>query len=262
MNTMILTRRVLHHGKSVTTRSFATASSFDKIGIVGLGLMGHGIAQVAAQSGVHTSVVAFEPEQKYLDKGKERIESSIQKLVKKEKLTADQAERILSTIHFTTDMSALCNADFVVEAVIENMDLKRDLYGALGAQCDAKTIFASNTSSLSIAEMAAFSGRPENFCGVHFFNPVQLMKLVEVIKTNETKPEVFEAAYKWVGDIGKVAVRCGDTPGFIVNRLLVPALMQAMCMVDRQDASVADIDLSLQLGAGHPMGPVSYCSCC
>jgi 3-hydroxyacyl-CoA dehydrogenase len=218
--------------------------------------MGHGICQVAATCGKHSSIVAYEPEQQYLDKGKERIESSITKLVKKERMTQEQADESLSRIIFTTDVSELSDADFIVEAVIENMDLKQKLYESLGQVCKPETIFASNTSSLSITEMAAFSGRPENFVGVHFFNPVQLMKLVEVIRTEQTDPLVFEKAYNWVSDIGKVPVSCGDTPGFIVNRLLVPALMQAMSMVDRNDASVRDIDLSMQLGAGHPMGPL------
>lgn len=232
------------------------SAGFDKVGVIGLGLMGHGVCQVAAQSGVHSSVVAYEPEQKFLDLGKDRIEKSIAKLVTKGKLTQEDADKTLGSINFTTDVTALKDADFIVEAVIENLDLKRDLYTSLGSTCDEKTIFASNTSSLSISEMAQFSGRTDRFVGVHFFNPVQLMKLVEVIRTDETDPAVFERAYNWVSDIGKVAVSCGDTPGFIVNRLLVPSLMQAMLMVDRNDASVKDIDISMQLGAGHPMGPL------
>lgn len=240
-------------------RSFSSGvpvSSFETIGVVGLGLMGHGICQVSAASGVHSQVIAFEKEQKFLDAGKDRILKSVDKLVKKEKLSQTQADKMMNTITWTTDMDALKNTDFIVEAVIENMDLKQDLYTNLGSLCKPETIFASNTSSLSIAEMAAFSGREDKFVGVHFFNPVQLMKLVEVIRTEQTDPAVFDLAYKWVEDIGKVAVSCGDTPGFIVNRLLVPSLMQAMLMVDRNDASVKDIDISLQLGAGHPMGPI------
>lgn len=251
--------------RTATTRSFvastsraalSTTASFDKIGVIGLGLMGHGICQISATCGVHKSIVAYEPEQRFLDSGKERIIKSIAKLVSREKMTQEQADASLGRITFTTDVSDLADADFVVEAVIENMDLKQKLYESLGQVCQTDTIFASNTSSLSIAEMAAFSGRPANFVGVHFFNPVQIMKLVEVIKTDQTDPVVFEKAYNWVSDIGKVAVSCGDTPGFIVNRLLVPSLMQAMLMVDRQDASVKDIDISMQLGAGHPMGPL------
>lgn len=237
-------------------KSFSTKSNFDKVGVVGLGLMGHGVCQVAATSGVHSAVVAYEPEDQYLNRGKERIEKSLSKLVAKEKMTQDDADAALARIEFTTDMSALGDTDFIVEAVIENLDLKEKLYNALGEACDPKTIFASNTSSLSISEMAAFSGRPDKFVGVHFFNPVQIMKLVEVIRTDETDPEAFDRAYGWVSEIGKIPVSCGDTPGFIVNRLLVPALMQAMLMVDRNDASIKDIDISLQLGAGHPMGPL------
>ena len=232
------------------------AAGFDKVGVIGLGLMGHGICQVAAQSGVHSSVVAYEPEEKFLEKGRERIEKSIGKLVEKGKISQEDAGNAIGRIEFTTDMGALKDSDFIVEAVIENMDLKRDLYTKLGDLCDEKTIFASNTSSLSISEMAQFSKRTDRFVGVHFFNPVQIMKLVEVIKTEETDPKVFDRAYSWVADVGKVAVSCGDTPGFIVNRLLVPSLLQAMLMVDRNDASVKDIDISMQLGAGHPMGPL------
>lgn len=223
---------------------------------MGLGLMGHGIVQVAAQSGVHSSVIAYEPEAKYLEMGRARIETSVAKLVQKGKLSETDAANVQNRITYTTDVTLLADADFIVEAVIENMDLKRDIYTKLDATCQPKTIFASNTSSLSIAEMAQFSGRTDRFVGVHFFNPVQLMKLVEVIRTNETAPAVFDQAYQWVKDIGKVPVRCTDTPGFIVNRLLVPALMQAMALAERRDASVADIDVSMQLGAGHPMGPL------
>jgi 3-hydroxyacyl-CoA dehydrogenase len=242
--------------RTVAKRFFSVSSPFDKVGVIGLGLMGHGICQVAAQSGVHEQIVAFEQEEKFLDSGKARIEGSIAKLVAKEKISQENADATLARIHYTTDMQDLADTDFIVEAVIENMDLKQKLYENLGTLCKPETIFASNTSSLSITEMAQFSGRPQNFVGVHFFNPVQLMKLVEVIRTEQTDPVVFEKAYSWVQDIGKVPVSCGDTPGFIVNRLLVPSLMQAMAMVDRNDASVKDIDLSMKLGAGHPMGPL------
>jgi 3-hydroxyacyl-CoA dehydrogenase len=139
-------------------RLFASASSFDKVGVIGLGLMGHGICQVSAASGVHSSVVAYEPEQQYLDKGKDRIEKSVAKLVAREKITQEAADTMLGRIHYTTDMSDLSDTDFIVEAVIENMDLKRDLYTKLGNVCKPETIFASNTSSLSITEMSLFSG--------------------------------------------------------------------------------------------------------
>jgi len=235
---------------------FMSSSSFDSIGVVGLGLMGHGICQVAAASEKHERVIAYETEQQFLDKGQSRIEGSMAKLLAKGKISSDDADRILGSITYTTDSNDLAGVDFLVEAVIENIDLKKELYQNLGTVCKPETIFASNTSSLSITEMAELSGRPENFVGVHFFNPVQIMKLVEVIRTEHTNSDVFDKAFAWAQDIGKVAVKCGDTPGFIVNRLLVPSLMQAMLMVDRGDASIKDIDLALQLGAGHPMGPL------
>ena len=154
--------------------STQSKSGFETVGVLGLGLMGHGICQVAAQSGIHSRVVAYEPEQKYLDSGKSRIEKSVAKLVSKDKLSRDQADQLMGNITFTTDVTELENVDLVVEAVIENLDLKEKVYTELGAACKPETVFASNTSSLSIGEMAAFSGRAGKFVGVHFFNPVQV----------------------------------------------------------------------------------------
>lgn len=233
------------------------SGGFDKVGVIGLGLMGHGICQVAAASKMHSKVIAYEPQQEFLDRGRLRIENSISLLTKKGKLSDDDAHQILNTIHFTTDATHLADTDLIVEAVIENMDLKKELYTTLGTICPPETIFASNTSSLSITEMAEISDRPDKLVGIHFFNPVQLMKLVEVIHTDYTCPITLERTFEWAGQgLGKVAVKCGDTPGFIVNRLLVPNMIQAMKMIDRKDASVKDIDLSMQLGAGNPMGPL------
>ncbi|CAB9501030.1 Fatty acid oxidation complex subunit alpha [Seminavis robusta] len=253
--TQLLPKRVVaaHHQKMMSTAT----SGFEKVGVIGLGLMGHGICQVAAVSGIHSKgIVAYEPEQKFLDSGKARIEQSLAKLVSKGKIAQENADSALHNITFTTDMHELADTDMIVEAVIEKMDLKKEIYTSLGKVCEEKTIFASNTSGLSITEMAQFSGRTDRFLGVHFFNPVQLMKLVEVIKAEETDQAVFDKCYAWVSEIGKVPVSCGDTPGFIVNRLLVPSFIQSMLMVDRGDATVKDIDLSMQLGAGHPMGPL------
>jgi 3-hydroxyacyl-CoA dehydrogenase len=237
-------------------RTLSTTGSFDKVGLLGLGLMGHGIAQMSAISGVHSSIIAYEPEEQYLHRGRSKIEMSIGKLVSKQKLTEDNAQSILNRITYTTDMQQLADADFIVEAVSENKELKEQLYKRLGQMCQPETIFATNTTSLSITEMSEFSGRPEKFVGVHFFNPVQIMKLVEVIRTEKTDPIVFDKAYNWVTDIKMIPVSCGDTPGFIVGRLLLPSLMQGLLMIDRGDASVKDIDISMQLGAGHPMGPI------
>mmetsp|Transcript_23060 Transcript_23060/g.27282 ORF Transcript_23060/g.27282 Transcript_23060/m.27282 type:complete len:324 (+) Transcript_23060:56-1027(+) len=248
--------KALPNARRFAHSRFMSSSSFDSMGVVGLGLMGHGVCQVAAASGKHNNVIAYETEQQFLDKGQSRIEGSVAKLLSRERISSEEADRILGSITYTTDPNDLANVDFLVEAVIENIDLKKELYENLGSVCKPETIFASNTSSLSITDMAEMSGRPENFVGVHFFNPVQVMKLVEVIRTEHTNDDVFDKAFAWAQDIGKVAVKCGDTPGFIVNRLLVPSLMQAMLMVDRRDATIKDIDLSLQLGAGHPMGPL------
>lgn len=248
-----LARKSFHR---LATRTFATlpVPEIKKVGCVGLGLMGHGIAQAAATNGFE--VVAYEEQDKFLESGKSRISGSLSKMVQREKLTQDQMNSILSNIKYTTDASDLSDVDLVVEAVIENMDLKKDLYKMLNEHCKEDALFASNTSSLSITEMAAVSGRPDRFVAVHFFNPVQMMKLVEVIHTEHSDKKVFDAAFQWVKDIKKVPVSCGDTPGFIVNRLLVPALTQGMLMVDRGDATIGDIDVSMQLGAGHPMGPL------
>lgn len=222
--------------------------------------MGHGIAQTAAmaavKNNVHSSIIAFETEQKFLDSGRDRIQKSVAKLVSKEKLTSSDAEALMGKITFTTDRDALNDTDLIVEAIIENMDLKKKLYSDLGQQCKPETVFASNTSSLSITQMGEASGRSDKFVGVHFFNPVQIMKLVEVIRTDYTDQNVFDNCVEWVGQIGKVAVKCGDTPGFIVNRLLVPNLIQAILMLERGDATTHDIDISMQLGAGNPMGPL------
>ena len=216
-------RRIAAATTTRTTSTRRLMSTFDKVGVVGLGLMGHGICQVAASAS--SSIVAFEQQQEFLDRGKQRIQDSLQKMVQKSKLTQDDADALLGRINFTTDIQDLADREFIVEAVVENMDLKRDIYTSLGETCQASTIFASNTSSLSITEMAEFSGRPSQFVGIHFFNPVQLMKLVEVIQTKETDQAVFEKAYNWVGDIGKVAVSCGDTPGTSVLPVLSGQLM-------------------------------------
>eukprot|EP01083_Nonionella_stella_P295376 1003920_1 len=254
------------NSKSLLLRSIssstpiASSNGFDKLGVIGLGLMGHGIAQTAATAAVkdniHSSIIAYETDASFLDRGRDRIRNSVDKLVSKERTSAADAEALMNKITFTTDRDALNDADLIVEAIIENLDLKKTLYSDLGKECKPEAIFASNTSSLSITRMALASGRPEKFVGVHLFNPVQLMKLVEVIRTDHTDRDVFDKTMEWVGRIGKVGVKCRDTPGFIVNRLLVPNLVQAILLVERGDASIEDVDLSMKLGAGHPMEPL------
>lgn len=239
-----------------STPAVGSDSGFDKLGVIGLGLMGHGIVQTAAaaasKSGIHSSIIAYESDSSFLDRGRDRIAKSVDKLVAKQKLSGDEAVALIDKITFTTDRDALNDTDLIVEAIIENMDLKKHLYSDLGTRCKPETVFASNTSSLSITEMALASGRPEKFVGLHFFNPVQIMKLVEVIRTDHTDMAVFDKTIEWVEKIGKVGVKCRDTPGFIVNRLLVPSLMQAMLLMERGDATISDVDISMQLGAGHP----------
>ncbi len=235
-----------------------------KVGVVGCGLMGHGIVQVAAAQGGF-DVVAFEADQGALDKGIARVEKSLAKLaqksVEKGKMDADKAEAwaagARARITPSTDKADLADCDLVVEAIVENLDVKKSLFAELGATCKPETILASNTSSFPIAEMGEASGRPERMVGLHFFNPVQLMKLVEVVRTDKTDEDVFAAARGFGESCGKVPVGCKDTPGFVVNRLLVPYMVQALEMLDRGDASKEDIDAAMQFGCGHPMGPIT-----
>jgi 3-hydroxyacyl-CoA dehydrogenase len=235
--------------------------AIQKVGVVGCGLMGHGIAQVAAQGGFDVLVV--ETEQKYLDSGLARIDKSLAKLAEKavEKgKPADQAKAdsaaVRARIRGTLDRKALADRDLVVEAIVENLELKRELFADLGKICSQDAILASNTSSFPIAEMGKASGRPAQMVGLHFFNPVQLMRLVEVVRTPATSDEVFAAARAFGEACGKTPVACKDTPGFVVNRLLVPYMVQSLSMLERGDASAADIDAAMKLGCGHPMGPI------
>ncbi len=227
--------------------------TIQKVGVIGCGLMGHGIAQIAAASG--HDVVVRETEQGALDKGLGRIRKSLAKLVEKEKLTQDVADGAFGRITGTLDLADLADCDLVVEAIIEDLGIKNTLYAELGRICKPATILASNTSSFRVGDMGAASGRPERMVGLHFFNPVQLMKLVEVVKTDKTSDEVFAEAKAFGEAVGKVPVSASDTPGFVVNRLLVPYMAEAMRMVERGDATVEDVDAGMTLGCGYPMGP-------
>ena len=232
-----------------------------KVGVVGCGLMGHGIVQVAAQAGFE--VVAVESAQEFLDKGLARIDKSLAKMaekaVQKGKATEEDAKAgaaaTRARITGALERSALADCDLVVEAIVEDLDVKKELFADLGKICKPETILASNTSSFPIGEMAEASGRPERFVGLHFFNPVQLMRLVEVVRTDATDEEVFAAARSFGEATGKAPVACKDTPGFVVNRLLVPYMTQALLMLERGDATAADIDVAMQFGCGYPMGP-------
>jgi 3-hydroxyacyl-CoA dehydrogenase len=237
--------------------------AIQKVGVVGCGLMGHGIVQVAAEGGFQ--VVALETEQRFLDSGLARIDKSLAKLaekaVEKGKATPEAAKakaaETRARIRGSLARADLADCDLVIEAIVEDLPLKKELFKSLGASAKKEAIFASNTSSFPIAEMGEASGRPQRMVGLHFFNPVQLMRLVEVVRTPKTSDEVFAAARAFGEACGKVPVACKDTPGFVVNRLLVPYMVQSLQMLERGDATKEDIDTAMQLGCGHPMGPIT-----
>ncbi|HQR37748.1 MAG TPA: 3-hydroxybutyryl-CoA dehydrogenase [Blastocatellia bacterium] len=228
-----------------------------KVGVLGCGLMGSGIAQVAASAGC--DVVVKEVSQELLDKGFKGIDRSLAKFVEKGKLTADEKDATMSRLKGTIVNEDLADCDIIIEVIIENLDIKRETYAALDRICKPETIFASNTSSLSITEMLTSTSpeRQRRFIGMHFFNPVPLMKLVEVIRTILTDPEVYETAVAFADTLGKVAVRTSDRTGFIVNRLLVPYLLDAIRALEEGVGSIVDIDNAMKLGCGYPMGPLT-----
>jgi 3-hydroxybutyryl-CoA dehydrogenase len=228
-----------------------------KVGVLGCGLMGSGIAQVAATAGF--DVVVLEQDQKFLDKGFAGIEKSMSRLVERgpEKggLTAEQKSQAQSRLKGTTNMKELADCDIVIEAIIENVEEKRKTYAQLDAIVKKGALFATNTSSISVTELMTATKRPERFIGLHFFNPVPMMKMVEVVKTIATAPEVYDTAYEFAVKLGKVPVRTSDKTGFIVNRLLVPYLLDAIRAYEEGVGSITDIDEAMKLGCGYPMGP-------
>ncbi len=228
-----------------------------KVGVLGCGLMGSGIAQVAATAGL--DVVVLEQEQKFLDKGFAGIDKSLGRLVdrgpEKGGLTAEQKSQAQAHLKGSTNMKDLADCDIVIEAIIENVAEKRKTYAQLDAIVKQDAIFATNTSSISVTELMTATKRPERFIGLHFFNPVPMMKLVEVVKTIATAPEVYDAAVDFGKRLGKVPVRTSDKTGFIVNRLLVPYLLDAIRAYEEGVGSITDIDEAMKLGCGYPMGP-------
>ena len=224
-----------------------------KVGVLGCGLMGSGIAQVCAAAGYTT--VAREVGQQFLDKGKAGITKSLDKFVEKGKLTQADRDATVGRLSFVTDMAALKDSDIIIEAVTEDLDLKNGMWKELDALCPPHTIFASNTSSLTIAAMAAATSRADRFVGLHFFNPVPLMQLVEVVRTVTTSPGTFERALNFGRSLGKEAVAAKDNSGFIVNLLLVPYLLDAIRSLERGVGNTMDIDNAMKLGCGYPMGP-------
>ena len=226
-----------------------------KVGVLGCGLMGSGIAQVAATAG-YTTVVR-DVSDAVMAKGKAGIGKSLDKFVEKGKLPAADRDAALGRLSYVTDVTALKDCDLIIEAVTEDLELKNDLWKQLDALCPAHTIFASNTSSLTIAAMASATARADRFVGLHFFNPVPLMQLVEVVRTVTTSPGTFEKALNFGRSLGKEAVAAKDNSGFIVNLLLVPYLLDAIRALEHGVANTVDIDNAMKLGCGYPMGPLT-----
>ena len=229
--------------------------AIQKVGVVGCGLMGSGIAQVSAGAGLTTWVC--EVDQGALDKGLGRIRKFLEEGVTKGKVTAEDRDRILGNIKGTVKLDQLAPCELVIEAAIENLEVKRQVFSALDAAVAQDAVLSSNTSSLSITEIAARTRRPDRVLGLHFFNPVPLMKLVEIIRALTTSDAAFARAQEYVQQIGKTPVVCQDTPGFVVNRLLVPYLLDAVRVYESGIASKEDIDNGMKLGCGYPMGPLT-----
>jgi 3-hydroxybutyryl-CoA dehydrogenase len=227
--------------------------AIQKVAVVGCGLMGSGIAQVCAQAGFPT--VVREVSAELLAKGLQGIEKNLGRLVEKGSLSDAAKNEIRSRLRGVTAIDELQDCDLIIEAIIEQLPAKRELFAALDAICPARTIFASNTSSLTITEIAAVTKRPQRFIGLHFFNPVPIMKLVEVVRTIASDSAVYEETISFAAKLGKTPVRANDSGGFIVNRLLVPYLLDAIRALEQGVGSVVDIDNSMKLGCGYPMGP-------
>jgi len=228
-----------------------------KVGVLGCGLMGSGIAQTAASAGFETTV--REVSQELLQKGFAAIEKSLERFAEKGTISAEQQKQTRDRLFGTTSFDDLVDCDIIIEAIIESQEEKHNTYRQLDAICKPETIFASNTSSLSITEMMAVTspGRQQRFIGMHFFNPVPIMKLVEVVRTILTSADVYEQAIAFATRLGKVPVRASDKTGFIVNRLLVPYLLDSIRALEEGVGSIVDIDNAMKLGCGYPMGPLT-----
>lgn len=224
-----------------------------KVGVLGGGLMGSGIAQVSAAAGFPTTV--REVSEALATKARQSIEKTLAKGIERGKVTEAERDKTLANLRFVTDLKGLADSDLFIEAVVEDLDVKNTLWSQLDKIAGPDAIFASNTSSLTIIAMAAASGRPDRMLGLHFFNPVPLMKLVEVVRTITTSEETEQRAMEFVRQLGKEPIRAKDSSGFIVNLLLVPYMIDAIKALEANVGSVEDIDKGMQLGAGHPMGP-------
>ena len=230
-------------------------AEIEKVGVVGAGLMGHGIAQVAAQAGC--DVVLREVDDERLAKGIGRIEKQLARAVEKGKVEQADADAVRARITGTTDYADLADCDLVIEAITEDLDLKLELWRELDQIVKEDALFATNTSSLPVIAQAAATSRPDRFLGLHFFNPAQVMKLVEVIRGVTTSDETFDAGVQFAQQLGKLGVKTRDNAGFIVNRLLVPYLLDGMRAYEEGVGTIAEIDEAMKAGAGHPMGPLT-----
>lgn len=231
--------------------------NISKVGVVGCGLMGSGIAEIAAKSGFDVRV--REVNDDFLKAGEKRIRKSMDRAVEKEKLTPEDRDAAWARLSFTTKVADLADCDLVIEAIVEELEAKNELFGELDGLCGEQTIFASNTSSLTITDMAAATDRTDRFVGLHFFNPVPVMKLVEVVRTIATSDETFDRAFAFSKALGKVPIAAKDNSGFVVNLLLVPYMLDAIRHLERGVATIADIDTGMALGCGYPMGPFLLC---
>ena len=226
-----------------------------KVFVLGAGTMGAGIVQAFAQNGFE--VIVRDIKDEFVERGIAGINKSLSRLVAKEKMTEEVKEEILSRISGTTDMSLAADCDLVVEAAIENMKIKKEIFAELDSICKPETILASNTSSLSITEVANATKREDKVIGMHFFNPAPVMKLVEIIRGAKTSQETFDAVKEMSEAIGKTPVEVAEAPGFVVNRILIPMINEAVGIYADGVASVEDIDTAMKLGANHPMGPLA-----
>ena len=227
---------------------------FEKIGVLGAGIMGSGIAQVAAQAGFQ--VVMRDIDERFVNGGLDAIDRFLTRSVEKQKITQDEKKGILGQIRGTVSMEEMGGADFVIEAVLEDLELKKRVFAELDRLCRPEVILTSNTSSMSITEIAAATGRPERVAGMHFFNPAPLMKLVEVVRGFQTSDETLQAVTDLTKKMGKEPVQVKkDSPGFIVNRVLMPHFIEAIRLVEEGVASMEDVDKAVKLGLNYPMGP-------
>ena len=226
-----------------------------KIVVAGAGTMGTNIAQAFAQSGL--TVVLYNRRQPSLDRAMGQITKSLEKLVSKGRMTAEEKDAVWGRLTFSTDMNLAADADLVLEAIAESIEVKNTLFTAMGEICKPETIFATNTSSISITEIAAGTDRPDKVIGMHFFNPATVMKLIELIRGIQTSDETYNAVKELSIAIGKEPVEVAEAPGFVVNRILIPMINEAIGLVETNVATPEDIDTAMRLGANHPMGPLS-----